>query len=409
MSRSLDDKEILKTAKKALSKYKLCDHCLGRLFANIETGLTNEKRGQLIRNNLKKYKKTEIKNCWLCSGFFNEIPHFTDLISDSLREYEYETFLVGSKIDEDIINREQELFDFSGSKYTESIKTELNREVGKILENRLKKEVDFKNPTIMAVIDTSFDIVNLQISSLYIYGRYKKYKRDMPQTRWFCKICWGKGCKRCHYTGKLYEKSVEELVAKKFLEEAKGDGESFHGCGREDVDVRMLGNGRPFVLEIKNPKVRKIDLSKLEVDVNAKNRDDIEISGLRFSDKNEIIRLKDAGLKKIYRIILRGEKPINKEKLIKAAQSLRGQTIGQFTPFRVAHRRANMVRKKHIYNCDIESVDGATAILILETESGTYIKELISGDKGRTKPSISEMIGISCEVTELDVIEIKGE
>ena len=409
MTISLYDKELLKTAKKTLSKYKLCDHCLGRLFANIETGLTNEKRGQLIRNNLKKSKKTEIKNCWLCTGLFDEILHFTDLISDALKEYEYLTFLIGSKIDEDIINREQELFDFVSFKYSESIKTELNREIGKILENRLKKEVDFENPTIMAVIDTSFDIVNLQISSLYIYGRYKKYKRDMPQTRWFCKICWGKGCKRCNYTGKLYAKSVEELVAKKFLEETKGDNESFHGCGREDVDVRMLGNGRPFVLEIKNPKVRKVDLTKLEVDINAINRDDVEISNLRFADKSEIIRLKGAGLKKIYRIVFRGEKPINKEKLINAAQSLRGQIIGQFTPSRVAHRRANMIRKKHIYNCDIESIDGAIAILTLETESWTYIKELISGDKGRTKPSISEMIGISCEVTELDVIEIKGE
>ncbi len=68
-----------------------------------------------------------------------------------------------------------------------------------------------------------------------------------------------------------------------------------------------------------------------------------------------------------------------------------------------------MVRGKYIYECQIESVNGAMATLTLETESGTYIKELISGDNGRTKPNISEMIGIPCEVTELDVIEIKGE
>jgi tRNA pseudouridine synthase 10 len=409
MTISLNDKETLKIAKKTLLKYKLCDHCLGRIFAKTETGLTNEKRGQLIRNNLKKHRKTEVKNCWLCSGLFDEIPHFTDLISDSLKEYEYETFLVGSKIDEDIISREQELFDFAETKYSEQIKTEVNREIGKILEKRLKKEVNFDNPTIMTVIDTSFDVVNLQISSLYIYGRYKKYRRDMPQTRWFCKICQGKGCKRCNYSGKMYATSVEELVAKRFLDETKGDDESFHGCGREDIDVRMLGNGRPFVLEIKNPKIRKLDLSKLEDDINITNKDNIEISGLRFSDRNEVIRIKDAGLKKIYRITLRGEKPINKEKLKKAVLSLRGQIIGQFTPSRVAHRRANIVREKQIYNCNIESIDGTMAILVIETESGTYIKELISGDQGRTKPSISEMIGIPCEVTELDVIEIKGE
>jgi len=405
----LKDKETLKIAEKTLSKYKLCDHCLGRIFAKIERGLTNKKRGQLIRNHLKKHKKTEVKNCWLCSGLCNEISYFADLISDSLNDYEYETFLVGSKIDEDIISGEQELFDFTGSEYSESIKTELNREIGKILEKKLGKEVDFEKPTIMAVIDTSFDVVNLQISSLFIYGRYKKYRRDIPQTKWFCKICRGKGCKRCNYTGKLYDESIEELIAKKFLDRAKGDSESFHGCGREDVDVRMLGNGRPFVLEIKNPKIRKLDLTRLKNDINTTNKDDIEISDLHFSDKEEIIRLKDAGLRKTYRIVFRGGKPINNEKLKKAAQSLRGKTIGQLTPSRVAHRRADMVREKQIYNCNIESIDGAMATLTLETESGTYIKELVSGDDGRTKPSISEMIGIPCEVTELDVIEIKGE
>jgi tRNA pseudouridine synthase 10 len=75
----------------------------------------------------------------------------------------------------------------------------------------------------------------------------------------------------------------------------------------------------------------------------------------------------------------------------------------------VAHRRANKVREKQIYNCEIESIDGTMAILTLEAESGTYIKELVSGDDGKTKPSISEMIGIPCKVAELDVIEIKGE
>ena len=68
-----------------------------------------------------------------------------------------------------------------------------------------------------------------------------------------------------------------------------------------------------------------------------------------------------------------------------------------------------MVREKHIYNCIVESVKGTIAILSLEAESGTYIKELVTGDDGRTKPNITEIIGGSCEVIELDVMEIKGE
>jgi len=37
---------------------------------------------------------------------------------------------------------------------------------------------------------------------------------------------------------------------------------------------------------------------------------------------------------------------------------------------------------------------------------GLYIKELISGDDGRTKPSISEILNTPAECIELDVLEV---
>jgi tRNA pseudouridine synthase 10 len=406
---NLTDKKTLKTAEKILTKFKLCDSCLGRVFAKIQTNMTNKDRGEILRKEIKKFEEIKVKNCWLCEGLIDEIPHFANLIKDNLAEYEFETFLVGSKIDEDILEKEKELYEFAGSEYTESIKTELNREIGKILEKKLSQEVNFERPTIMAVIDTAFDVVTLQIASLYVYGRYKKYSRKLPQTKWYCKICRGKGCKKCNYTGKLYDSSVQERISKIVLKYAKGEDESFHGCGREDVDVRMLGNGRPFVLEVKNPKVRSLDLNKITLEINKNNEDFVEVSSLHFSDHEEVERLKAAEFKKIYRATVKFDKIINNEKLKKATQCLRDSKIGQLTPSRVAHRRADMVREKHIYCCDVESVDGSMAILTFETESGTYIKELVSGDNGRTKPSISQIMKIPCKVTKLDVIEIKGE
>jgi len=409
MTAGLKNKKILEIAEEALSKYKLCDHCLGRLFAKIGNGVTNKERGDQLRRHMKQYESVEVDNCWLCSGLVGEIQHFADLISESLEEYDFETFLVGTKIDDDILDKEQELLNFTESEYAESIKTELKREIGKILEEKLDKEVNFEKPTIMAVIDTSFDVVNLQIKSLFIYGRYNKYMRDIPQTRWFCRICRGRGCKKCDYTGKMYERSVEELIAKKTLEETEGSNESFHGCGREDIDALMLGNGRPFVLEVKDPKVRNLDLSQLERRINIHGKGKIKVTNLRFSDRSEIARIKAADFRKTYRVVFIGEKVINKEKLKKVAQTLRDKTISQFTPSRVARRRANMIRERKIHSCNVESIDGAMATLTIEAESGTYIKELISGDNGRTRPSISEMIDVPCKVTELDVIEIKGE
>ena len=135
----------------------------------------------------------------------------------------------------------------------------------------------------------------------------------------------------------------------------------------------------------------------------------IKVGNFRFSNKDEIIRIKNSQFKKVYKVKIIAEKLINIEKLKKAAQRLLDKPISQFTPSRVAQRRANINREKKVYKCDVESVHENMAILTVETDSGTYIKELITGDDGKTKPSISELIGVPCTVSELDVLEIKGE
>jgi tRNA pseudouridine synthase 10 len=401
--------ETLKQAEHLLHEYRLCDSCFGRLFRKEIKDGTNSQKGQSIRKQLHYKERTETHDCWLCEGLIDEIPHFTKIIADAVKEYEFETFLVGSKIDEDIQEKEQRLWKHLKLEDAEPIKMEINREIGKILEPQLGKTVDIPNPEIMAVIDTAYDIVSLQITSLFIYGRYKKLQRGIPQTKWPCQICRGKGCKKCNYSGKLYETTVEELVAQKALELTKGTDESFHGSGREDIDALMLGSGRPFVLEIKNPKIRNINLILLEKETNQITKNKVEINSLRFSTRDEIARIKAAEFRKTYRVTLEATQPLNKEKLIKVAQTLQGKLIKQLTPTRVAHRRANKIRERTIYNCTIESVEGIIARLTLETESGTYIKEFVSGDDNKTQPNLSELIGIPCKVKELDVIDVKGE
>ncbi|MBN2065947.1 MAG: tRNA pseudouridine(54/55) synthase Pus10 [Candidatus Thermoplasmatota archaeon] len=409
MSSTLQDKDIVAQAQHALSMHQLCDYCLGRLFAKLESGMSNKSRGKKLRAACKQSTKTLVRDCWLCQGLFDELPSFTTLIIHVLEPYEFDTFLIGSKIDEDTIERETSLWEEVGNEHAEPIKVEINRELGKVLETQLHKEVDFEDPTVMVILDTAFDVVTLQIKSLFIYGRYKKYARTIPQTKWFCKVCRGKGCRRCNYTGALYDTSVQELIATSVLEATGGIDNAFHGCGREDIDARMLGNGRPFVLEIKHPKKRSVNLAEIEQNINTINKGSIEVQHLRFSDRDEIARIKNAAFQKTYRVTIQSEKPLSNEKLKKVTAALRNRAIGQLTPSRVAHRRANMVREKQIYGCSVESVDGTISILTIEAESGTYIKELVSGDDGRTTPNLSELIGIPCRVTALDVIEIKGE
>ena len=45
----------------------------------------------------------------------------------------------------------------------------------------------------------------------------------------------------------------------------------------------------------------------------------------------------------------------------------------------------------------------------MRSQHGTYIKEAISSDEGRTKPSIAEWVGAPAECIELDVVGILPE
>ena len=346
--------------------------------------------------------------CDLCEGLSGEIEKFVDLIEERLKGYEFYTFSVGTKIDAEIIEKDEEMKK-KVSRDFKDIKTWLNRRIGLELERRTGKRFVYSDYDINAIVDTRFDHVILQVAPVYIYGRYLKLVRGIPQTKWPCRICRGVGCRRCNYTGKQYPESVEEIIAKKVLEEFQGDGESFHGCGREDIDARMLGNGRPFVLEIKNPKKRRVDLKELEKKINEYASGKVKVVGLRYSDKSEIRRLKEESFPKVYHAKIFADEEIQEKRLKEVLSSLEGRTIKQQTPLRVAHRRADKVREKKIYGCKLIWVKGKEALIEIKAESGTYIKELVSGDEGRTKPSISEMLGSRCEVKELDVVAVEGE
>jgi tRNA pseudouridine synthase 10 len=402
------DKAIPDNAKEVFTNYKLCDHCIGRLFAKLSPRKKRDEIGKEIRKKLK-LKKIPIESCWLCEGICKDFDYLADLAIEKIKDYEFETLLVGSIVDEEIIKKELHLQDLLGAKFFEPIKLEINREVGKKITKYLNKKISQNNPDVTVLVDTRFYNISFQIRSVYLYGRYLKFVRGIPQTRWPCRICRGRGCRRCNYTGKMYETSVEELIAKKTLEAFDATDDAFHGSGREDIDALMLGDGRPFVLEIKNPKKRNVDLKKLEKEINNYAKGKVEVRDLTYSDKNKVVELKKAKHLKTYKVSIISEKPFDKEKLKEAAQILQDKIIKQATPLRVLHRRADIERKKKIIKCSIENIEKNKATLVITAEAGTYIKELISGDEGRTKPSLSEILGVKCKVETLDVIEIKGE
>ena len=73
---------------------------------------------------------------------------------------------------------------------------------------------------------------------------------------------------------------------------------------------------------------------------------------------------------------------------------------------RVSHRRADLVRPRLINSIDVTSFEGNMAELIIRAQHGTYIRELVSGDEGRTNPSFSSLVDATCKVEVLDVLHL---
>jgi tRNA pseudouridine synthase 10 len=316
---------------------------------------------------------------------------------------------VGCRVPAEIIQKEDYIYSKLEDE-PESIKKEINREIGKFLSLQMGNEVDFDNPNLVIMVDFNTNMtpnLEIQLNPLFVEGRYRKLIRGIPQTKWPCRKCKGKGCEYCNYTGKLYMESVEELISPQIIKEVKGTESKFHGAGREDIDVRMLGNGRPFVVEIKEPQKRTLNLKELENKINLYAAGKVEVSNLKLVGKERRSQIKTSSTStyKVYRAIVDLDKETSNDDL-KILSSL--DVIEQRTPLRVSHRRADLIRKRRVRDLKVKKLDQERLELIIECEGGLYIKELISGDEYRTQPSVSSLLQNPARCVELDVLDVQN-
>jgi tRNA pseudouridine synthase 10 len=169
----------------------------------------------------------------------------------------------------------------------------------------------------------------------------------------------------------------------------------------------MLGAGRPFVIEISKPKKRFFDLKEIQAKINAGAVGRVEVSRLRFANKDVVRRLKKGeGSQKVYRLLAEFENDVSKEALHMLEEKLSNALIKQQTPLRVVHRRADLTREKYIYKLKVKKVSLKRALMEIYCQGGLYVKELVSGDEGRTIPNVSDLLGNRAKTLKLDVLKV---
>lgn len=259
----------------------------------------------------------------------------------------------------------------------------------------IKKFRQFYNcPPKKLLYPCDCDPIKCHQEALFIAGRYNKYSRHLSQTPWFVD-----GAKK-------FETSVEELICTPMMQLVKASDKKFSASGREDVDVRMLGTGRPFVVELINPRRVSFTVQQLltlQMAINDSSPD-VQVRDIQVVAKEETSILKEGEEEKIkrYRALCWTKDDVDVER-IDALAKQGSVTIHQKTPIRVLHRRTLAVRDRVIHSLSAKKIDDHHFNLFLSTQAGTYVKEFVHGDFGRTVPNLGTVLGTDCDILELDV------
>lgn len=236
--------------------------------------------------------------------------------------------------------------------------------------------------------------------SVFVAGRYRKFNREVSQTPWLLH-----GELKCL-------SSVEELIAGPLMPVLGATEVKFLSSGREDVDVRCLGRGRPFALEVINPRVTSLEVAQLkQLQKKINSSKDISVTDLQMMEKEgtSVLRYNTEDKVKNYCALCAvrdGGEPVTAT-LLEKLHGITPLTVRQETPLRVLHRRPMLTRTRVVYNMTTERVNDTFFKVHMRTEAGTYIKELVHGDFGRTQPNLSGLLGRPVDILALDVMEVE--
>ncbi|MFN7105304.1 MAG: tRNA pseudouridine(54/55) synthase Pus10 [Pyrobaculum sp.] len=406
---------MLDKALQILQVYPLCDSCLGRLFAQLGYGIENRERGAAIKtvlhmqlvsgyksgvdtlDDLKKLAKShgptrkflaklgvvvEKETCYICGEILEDVEKYAEAVAKALEGLEYESFLVGTVVPRQVLEREAEIVKKFMLTTGESIKHEINRRVGREALRLLGKKVDKHRPQVVVNVNVATGDVAVTRNPLLVEGLYLKLSRQMSQVKKF---------------GNVKTSLFERL---QYIREVFGGVDYvIHAAGREDVDVRMLGSGRPVVIEVKQPTRYKAAVPPLV-------GKDLVFIPKKPTDRAEVRRLKEKAKVsiKLYRALVASDRAVDDLSIL---STLQGRAVTQFTPRRIKRRNPKSRRTRMVYEVAWRQITPHVFELYIRCQGGLYVKEFIHGDGGRTTPSVAEVLNTYLDVLELDVLAVE--
>ena len=335
--------------------------------------------------------KKAINDCFICQGIFykiNEIVQRIFYIVDFQEKYDYHSFSIGTSLPYFMFDKEDYIRSLYKLKDIENIKSSFNFEIRRNFKSLSKKKLNLVNPDIKIdlFISNSNDYSIKTISrSFYLIGKYKKTK-----------VLTQKKKKDIEYLSKdnsnfILQKrqSIEMIIQNTLSSYINSDRMIFTWSGSEDDNSQVLGKGRLFYIHILNPRQRKVKLNKI-----------ISHDGLHFKiiEKKDFLEYINLNFRVKNKIFVKTANPISNFSLINLKE-LNNSFIRYYY-------KSKFIYKK-IYDIKFKKLDPFHFIIILECDSGLFLRQFI---EGRTfmEPNISLKLNNQCECLKFDILDVSN-
>jgi tRNA pseudouridine synthase 10 len=327
--------------------------------------------------------------CFVCAGTMDRIRRMAEVAASRARHYQFETFAVGVSFPDGVQEREDELRSDLKLKGSETIKTQAGRLLAAQLSGLMGKRVDRQRPDITLLADFGAEEVSVTSRPVFYYGRYTK-PAGVSQRRVFCEHCQGAGCKKCRGTGFEQKASVEEALRKKLAGFSGSGRMTFTWLGSEDRESRVYPPGRPFVVEVKNPRKRRFP-RKFGTRLRG---------GLVSVSSGRVLASKPVRIPSfrfLTKIKAMAAARVSPEGLAELRSRFRRTTVR----FERPHNRPTM---KTVYKASA-TARGRTLFIEAELDGGLPVKRFVSGEL--VSPSVSEVLKTEVGCRSFDIYRVR--
>ncbi len=373
-------KPQLVTISKIFKNHDLCEYCAGRLISKF-TGKPSSKL--LGKKYLKKFCKSSDTKCYICKNIFQNLDTMLSNIYEKSNNIDFKTFNLGLTLKNSFLEKDDHIKSKFKIKGIENIKFGISKEMAKKISQKTKSKRILVDPEMFIQANFKDESCTIRTKPIFIYGRYNKKIRKLPQKQLSCKKCNGIGCHNCDFKGFENIESIEGKISNFLIKKFDGTQVKINWIGGEDQSSLVLGKGRPFFVKILNPKKRNRTLRK-----------SLKLEDISLLDLKKISAQPKGSIpfKSKVSIIVDTKKPISLIQL-KKLQNLENSKIHDPSKDKKGNSR-------QIYEIHYKKLGKNSFLLDLFADGGISLKSFIQNSD--VTPNVSELLENSCKCKSLD-------